>query len=135
MNWKIILLLVLLGVAIAIASLFGLVNNIYVWASIIVIAAIISGFVIAKNCSRSIFMHGVIVGLFSGILGSVIQSLFFDTYLENNKESLDGFKNLTEALAPQYVILFSGPFIGIAYGIVIGLIAIVFSKMTSKKDH
>lgn len=134
MNWKIIILLVLLGVAIAAASLFGLVNSNYEWAYWLV-AAIISGFVIAKSCSRSIFMHGVIVGLFSGILGSVIQSLFFDTYLENNKESLDGFKNITEALAPQYVILFSGPFIGIAYGIVIGLIAIVFSKMASKKSN
>ncbi len=132
MNWKIIILLTLLGVLAAIASLFGWVNSTLLWWLII---GIISGIVIAKTCKRSLFIHGVVVGLFSGILGSVIQSIFFDMYLRNNSTSLDGFKNLTEALPPQYVLLFSGPFFGIAYGIVVGLIAMAFGKLFKKNTN
>ena len=79
-------------------------------------------------------MHGVIVGLFTGILVSVIQAVFFDKYLMNNPTSLDGFKNLTTSLEPQYVLLFSGPFFGIAYGIVMGLIALGLKKIAGNKN-
>lgn len=130
MNWKIILLLIFAGALIAVGSTYGMIKSgseyIY-WA----VLALVSGFVIAKTCSR-VFMHGVITGLLSGIVASVIQAVMFNTYLENNASSLDGFKELPIALAPQFVILFSGPFFGIAYGIIVGLIAVIISKMTSK---
>ncbi|MEO8664977.1 MAG: hypothetical protein ABI462_05720 [Ignavibacteria bacterium] len=132
MNWKIILLLVLIGCAVAVASLFGLVYSKYEIVYWLVLG-LASGFVIARTCSRP-FMHGVIVGLFTGILGSVIQAVFFDKYLMNNPASLDGFKNITTSLEPQYVLLFSGPFFGIAYGIVVGLIAFGLRKISGKKN-
>ncbi len=132
MNWKIILLLVFIGAAIAVASLFGLLHTRYeiiYW----LVLGIASGFVIAKTCNRT-FMHGVVVGLFTGIIGSVIQAVFFNTYLQNNPTSLDGFKNLTPSMEPQYVLLFSGPFFGIAYGIIVGLIAFGLKKISGKKN-
>ncbi len=79
-------------------------------------------------------MHGVIVGLLTGIIGSIIQAVFFDTYLLNNPSSLDGFKKLSTSLEPQYVLLFSGPFFGIAYGIVVGLIALGLKKISGKNN-
>ena len=132
MNWKIILLLVLIGCAIGVASLFGLVHSKYEIVYWLVLA-MASGFVIAKSCGRP-FMHGVIVGLFTGILVAIIQAVFFDKYLMNNPTSLDGFKNLTTSLEPQYVLLFSGPFFGIAYGIVMGLIALGLKKIAGNKN-
>ncbi len=132
MNWTIILLLVFIGAAIAVASLFGLLHSRYEIVYWLVLA-VASGFVIAKTCNRT-FMHGVIVGLFTGIIGSIIQAVFFDTYLENNPSSLDGFTNLTTSLEPQYVLLFSGPFFGIAYGIVVGLIAFALKKISGTKN-
>ena len=132
MNWKIILLLVLIGMVLAVGSLFGLLKSGYEVVYWLVLG-MASGFVIGKTCSRP-FMHGVIVGLFTGILVSVIQAAFFDTYLLNNPGSLDGFKDLPSSLEPQYVLLFSGPFFGIAYGIVIGLIAFGLRKIAGKKN-
>lgn len=133
MNWKIILLLTLLGVLMAILSLFGMLKTNY-FVIYWIVLALVSGFVIGKKAGSSYFMHGVVSGLFIGIVFTLIQSVFFDTYLMNNPNSLDGFKNITTSLQPQYVLLFSGPFIGIAFGIVAGLIAMMVSKSAKKSE-
>ncbi len=127
MNWKTILLLTLLGTAIAVASVFGVINsnNMMIY---MLIFSIISGFIISRTGGTSPFMSGVMVGLFTGIIGSVIQAVMLNTYLKNNPNSLDGFKNITTNLAPEYVMLFSGPFFGIGYGIVAGLVAYLMRK-------
>ena len=127
MNWKIILLLTLLGTAIAVASVFGVINsnNILIY---MLIFSVVSGFIISRTCETAPFMSGVMVGLFTGILGSVVQAVMLNTYLQNNPGSLDGFKNITGDMAPQYVLLFSGPFFGIGYGIVAGLVAFLMRK-------
>ena len=134
MNWKIITLLVLIVVALSIASLTGMINSDYIFLYMLV-TAVISGVIIAKTCHRMVFMHGVVAGLLGGVFGSVIQSLFFDTYLKNNPTSLDGFKNLTTSLDPVYVVLFSGPFIGIAYGIVVGAVAYILHGLFKNKGQ
>ncbi|MEZ4690651.1 MAG: hypothetical protein R3A12_10890 [Ignavibacteria bacterium] len=77
-------------------------------------------------------MNGVLVGLFSGILISVIQAVMFDTYLLNNKESLDGFTNITGAMPTTSVIIFLGPFIGLIYGIIAGMVASKIYKSNKK---
>ncbi|MBK8551539.1 MAG: hypothetical protein IPL53_10960 [Ignavibacteria bacterium] len=131
MNWKIILLLTLVGVAIAVASVFGVINSNYMTVYMIIFA-VVAGIIISRTCENSLFMHGVVVGLLTGIFGSIVQAVMFNTYLENNPGSLDGFKNITGDLAPQYVLLFSGPFFGIGYGIIAGLVAFFLRKMSSK---
>ena len=127
MNWKVILLLTLLGTAIAVASVFGVINsnNMLIY---MLVFAVVSGFVISRTGGNSPFMSGVMVGLFTGILGTVVQAVMLNTYLKNNPNSLDGFKNITTNLAPEYVMLFSGPFFGIGYGIIAGLVAFLMRK-------
>ncbi|MBS1518558.1 MAG: hypothetical protein JSS91_10775 [Bacteroidetes bacterium] len=129
MNWKVILQLSLLGLLVGILSIFGIVNQtieLIVW----LIIGVFSGYVIHKKMNKLIFTHSVITGLFMGILSSVIQSVFFNTYLKNNPSSLDGLKNIPAAMEPQYILLFSGPFLGIIFGVIIGLIAIAFNKFS-----
>lgn len=127
MNWKVILLLTLLGTAIAVASVFGVFNsnNMLIY---MLIFAVISGFIISRTGGTSPFMSGVMVGLLTGILGTLVQAVMLNTYLKNNPNSLDGFKNITTNLAPEYVMLFSGPFFGLGYGIVAGLVAFLMRK-------
>ena len=132
MNWKIILYLTLASLVIAIASVFGIFNSNFM-PLVMLIFSVICGIVISKKCNSQLFMHGVMVGLFSGIVISVFQSVMFDTYLLNNKDSLDGFVNLTGALPTTSVILFLGPFIGLIYGIITGMIAKKMHKGSSKK--
>lgn len=128
MNWKVILLFTFIAALLGLASVFGFLKTggemIY-WIVFILAA----GFVIGKSANRAPFMHGVVTGLFAGILVSVIQAVMFNTYLENNPASLDGFKTIPLTMEPQYVLLFSGPFFGIAAGILIGLIAMILYKM------
>lgn len=124
-------MLTLFGVLMGLASVFGYTQS-NEWLYWLVIA-VISGFVIAKVADRQIFVKSVVVGLFMGIFTGVIQSVLFDKYLENNPQSLDGFKEIPLSLAPQFVVLFTGPFIGIVFGLFIGLIAIIIDKITGKK--
>lgn len=124
-------MLTLFGVLMGLASVFGYTQS-NEWLYWLVIA-VISGFVIAKVTDRQIFVKSVVVGLFMGIFTGVIQSVLFDKYLENNPQSLDGFKEIPLSLAPQFVVLFTGPFIGIVFGLFIGLIAIIIDKITGKK--
>lgn len=131
MNWKIIFYLTLVSVVIAIASVFGIFNSNFM-PLIMLIFSVAAGYVIAKKSNSQLFMNGVMVGLFSGILISVIQAVMFDTYLQHNIESLDGFKNITGALPTTSVILFLGPFIGIIYGIIAGWTAKKFYTGNSK---
>lgn len=131
MNWKIILYLSLVSCVIAFASVFGIINSNFMILFMLAFA-IASGYVIARTSKTQLFMNGVMVGLFSGILVSVIQAVMFDTYLEHNLESLDGFKNLTGALPTTTVLLFLGPFIGIVYGVIAGYSADKFHKKNKK---
>ena len=124
-------MLTLFGVLMGLASVFGYTQS-NEWLYWLVIA-VISGFVIAKVTDRQIFVKSVVVGLFMGIFTGVIQSVLFDKYLENNPQSLDGFKEIPLSLAPQFVVLFTGPFIGIVFGLFIGLIAIIIDKITGKE--
>ena len=125
--------LTLFGVLMGLLTLFGIVQNylLFIW----IIIAIICGIVIAKSADTQLFVKGVVVGLFIGVFFVLIQYFMFDTYLLNNPNSLDGFKQITTNLAPQYVILFSGPFFGIGFGLLIGLFAFIFDKMTGKKTQ
>lgn len=130
MNLK-IWVLTLFGVAMGLLSVYGYTQS-YEWVYWLVIA-LISGAVIAKVTDRLIFVKSVVLGIFMGIFAGIIQSAMFDTYLENNPNSLDGFKDIPMSLEPQYVVLFTAPFIGIAFGLLIGLIAILIDKFTGKR--
>ncbi|MEO8447230.1 MAG: hypothetical protein ABI528_07020 [bacterium] len=130
MNWK-IWSLTLFGILMGLVSVLGIAKN-FEWLLWLIIA-VISGAVIAKVADRQIFTKGVVVGLFDGIFSSIIQGIMFNTYLSNNPDSIDGFKQIPIALEPQYVILFSGPFAGILFGLVIGFVAFMIDKVTGKR--
>lgn len=132
MNFK-LWLLTLFGVVMGFATVFGLTKNneFYYW----MIIGVISAFAISKITTEKIFVKSTVVGLFMGIFTGIIQYVFFNTYLENNPESIDGFKQIPLSLAPQYVLLFSAPFTGIIFGLFIGLIAYVFVKISGKKSE
>lgn len=128
MNWNLIIKLSAFGILMGALTVFGIIPNgfeFFVW----LIIAVVSAFIVSKHMKKLIITQSVVIGLFMGILASVIQSVFFETYIKNNPVSLDGFKDIPTAMEPQYVLLFSGPFIGIIFGVVIGLIALGFKKL------
>lgn len=129
MKWKTILLLSLFGILMGLNSVFGIIKNIE-WLLWLIIA-IVSAYVLNKQTKKLLVTHAVITGLFIGILNAIIQSSLFDMYLANNPE-IEGFNQWPITVEPQYFLLMAGPFVGIVYGLVIGLFALIIKKILKK---
>ena len=130
MKWKTILLLSLFGILMGLNSVFGIVKNIE-WLLWLIIA-IVSAYILNKQTKKLLVTHAVITGLFMGILNAIIQSSLFDMYLANNPE-IEGFKQWPITIEPQDFLLMAGPFMGIVYGLVIGLFALLIKKISKKR--
>lgn len=133
MNWLLILLLTIVGAAMALLSVFGIVRSgfeLVVWT----LLAIVSAYLIAKKGGRVPLLEGITLGAITGIVHSVIQSAMFSTYLLNNPESLGSFQDLRMNIPPQYIVLLAGPVIGLIYGGVIGIIAMSLRKVIDTNE-
>ena len=130
MNWKLIFGLAGFGVLMGILSLFGYTQGIE-WLLWLVIAVICS-VVIAKTVSGKFFLTGLLVGILDGVFNSIVQSVFFDAYLSHNPRAAEGFGPIPGGLDPRFFILIAGPFIGLLYGLVLGLFAWLAGKLFRK---
>lgn len=129
MNWKQTILLSLFGLGMGIASLLGLTKNIepILWF----LVALFSGYWFVKNIPGKFFLHGFVAGIFMGILNSLCQSLFLDTYLASNPEYA---QNVQQApINARVFVLISGIVVGVVYGAIMGLFTLVISKMMRKQ--
>ena len=130
MNWKLIFGLAGFGIFMGVLSLFGYTGRIewLFWLAIAVICA----FVIVKVCFAKFFLTGLLVGLFDGIFNSLVQSAFFNTYLANNPKFAEGFGPIPGGLDPRVFVLIAGPFVGLLYGLFLGLLAWLVGKLFQK---
>jgi hypothetical protein len=126
MKWNIVFLLSLFGVGMGIASLFGYTKKIelYEW---IVIAVVVT-YIIPKQTTHKVFLHGMYAGIGMGVLFTVVQISFFDVFLQHNTTEAEGFKAMFGGNDPRIFIFLSGPFIGAAYGVLIGAFAQLSAK-------
>ncbi|MBC8486991.1 MAG: hypothetical protein H8D45_13260 [Bacteroidetes bacterium] len=127
MNWKTILLLSLFAILMGFLSVFGIIPD-FEWLMWLVIA-IVSGYVLNKQTKKLLFTHAVVTGIIMGVFNAVIQSVLFDTYLLTDPQ-IEGLSQWPTTIEPQYFLLIAGPFIGIVYGLVIGLFALIFKKIS-----
>ena len=131
MNCKLIFSLSLFGVAVAIASLFGLTRNIepILWLVIFIFYAVW----IAKHIGGKYFLHGFLVSLLNGVWISLIHAAFFSMYIANNPEMMESYQKLPQFISPRVMILITGPIIGMVTGLVAGVFALVAGKVLGKK--
>ncbi|MFC2092330.1 hypothetical protein ACFLSV_00380 [Bacteroidota bacterium] len=127
MNWKTILLLSLFAILMGFLSVFGVIPD-FEWLMWLVIA-IVSGYVLNKQTKKLLFTNAVVTGIIMGVFNAVIQSVLFDTYLLTDPQ-IEGLSQWPTTIEPQYFLLIAGPFIGIVYGLVIGLFALIFKKIS-----
>lgn len=130
MNWKLIFGLAGFGILMGVLSLFGYTVGLelILWLVIAVLCAV----VIAKVLAVKHFVTGLLVGLFDGIFNSIVQSAFFDTYLSNNPRVAEGFGPVPGGLDPRMFVLIAGPFVGLLYGLFLGLVAWLAGKVIRK---
>jgi hypothetical protein len=132
MNWPLILVLSLFGILMGLLSLFGLTHGIE-WILWLIIA-VISAAVLAKKVQTRLFVSGFLVGVCDGVFNSIIQSLFFGTYLLNNPQVAEQIDQIPAGIDGRFFSLLAGPFIGLIFGLVVGLLAVIARKVTNKRS-
>ena len=130
MNWRWIFGLAGFGILMGVLSVFGYTGKIewLFWLAIAVVCAVL----IAKVVSEKLFLTGLLVGLLDGVFNSIVQSAFFNTYLANNPKFAEGFGPIPGGLDPRIFVLLAGPFVGLLYGLFLGLLTWLAGKIFKK---
>jgi hypothetical protein len=130
MNWKLILQLSLFGLAMAIATVFVIPTRIepICWLAIFIICAIL----IATNCTEKYFLNGLMVSLFNAVWMTSAHILLFNTYIASHAQEAEMVRKMSVSLSPKLMMLITGPVIGVISGLILGLFAIIASKIMKK---
>jgi hypothetical protein len=123
MNWRLILLLSLFGVAMGLGIVFFLPSNIttILWAIIIVL----SGYAIAKRCVHLRFLNGLIAGLLDRLLDTTVHVTFFHAYAVRHADEIELIRQFMPTISPRRLMVLTSPVWGLIFGVAIGLVALL----------
>jgi hypothetical protein len=126
MNWKLILMLSMFGLAMGLATVFFIPPNIEppFWLVIFAICA----FLIARGTSGNAFQHGVYLGFINSVWITSAHVLFFDQYIGTHAREAAMMQMTPLIDAPRMMMVLTGPVIGVVSGGVIGAFAFVASR-------
>jgi hypothetical protein len=129
-NWKLIFTLSLFGLAMAFGtvSLIPAGNEPYFWGVIFIICA----YVIAKFCDGSYFLNGLLVSVVNSIWITIIHVAFIHIYKANHPEIVEMSRKFSIYGHPRVSMLLAGPVFGLISGIVLGLLALIASRVVRK---
>ncbi len=132
MNWKLILLLSLFGLAMAIATVFVIPSSIepVCWLIIFIICAIL----IAKFSPGKYFLTGLVVSLLNAVWITSFHIILFDSYMATHPEQSSMIAKMPFPDHPKLLMLMTGPVIGILSGLILGLFAFIASRIFRKKE-
>ena len=131
MNWKLLLLLSLLGLAMGLAtiSLVGQRIEPACWLVVFVFCA----WMIVRQSPGRFFLHGFVLGLLNCVWVTGAHVLFFNTYMANHPQMVEMSHKMPFPYHPKWGMLLMAPFVGIASGIVIGLITLLVKAIVGRK--
>jgi hypothetical protein len=123
MNWRLIFALSLFGLAMAVASLFGLgLFEFVIWLVIFIVYA----WIIATRARGKYFLHGFLVSIVNSVWITIIHVAFFSMYVRNNPQILQG---APPGMNPRVIMIAAGPIVGAILGVIAGLFAFIASKI------
>jgi hypothetical protein len=132
MNWKLIIQLSVFGLIMAFGTISlipEMVEPVF-WVAIFIFCA----YIIAKRLNGKYFWHGLFLGLANCVWITAAHFAFYNTYIANHPNVLKmSQQHPIFATHPKMDMLIIAPFIGIASGIIIGLIAFIASLLIKKK--
>jgi hypothetical protein len=130
MNWRLIFLLSLLGLAMSLASV-SLIPEKYDMMSIGVLL-LINAFVLARYLNGRYFVSGIMVSLFNAVYITAVHVIFYDTYIANHPAMVKmGDEGMMHSHSQMSMVMM-GPIIGIGIGLVQGFLAWLASKIMKK---
>jgi uncharacterized membrane protein len=133
MNWKLIFVLSVFGIAMGLLSVFVYcppVVEFVLWLVITVVSAV----VIARYAPGKYFLHGFCVAVLNTVWVTAAQAGLFFSYIATHPEYLQMTAQLPEALSghPRRLIVYKAPIIAILSGLLFGLFAWVASKIVKR---
>lgn len=130
MNWKLIFLLSLFGLAIGLAGVFLISPTVepFCW----LIGFIVSAIAIAKMAPGKYFLHGFLANILNSVWVTAAHLALYDRYAAFHPEFTAIFANGSVSISPKLFILLSGPITGVLFGIVLGLFAWIAAKVFRK---
>src|SRR5258707_14300551 len=131
LDFKLILRLSLFGLVMAIATVFVIPSKVepLCWLVIFLVCAVL----IARRAPAKYFLHGFAVSLANCVWITSFHILFFDSYLARHPQEAAMMKTMPLPDSPRLMMLLTGPVVGIVSGIVLGLFALIASKLLKPK--
>jgi len=132
MNWKLVLLLSLFGLAMGLDTAFFISPKVepVFWLGIFLVCA----YIIARRCPDKRFQHGIFLGLVNGVWISAGHILFFDQYLALHPQEAALMKSMPLGDSGRMLMLLTGLMAGSISGIVIGILAAIFGKVLKRAE-
>jgi len=129
MNWKLIFQLSLFGLVMGIATVFFISSRIepFCWLAIFIVSA----YAIARGAPNRPFLTGVCVGLANSVWVTGAHILLVDQYLARHPREAAMMSSMPMPTHPRLMMAVTGPVIGLVSGIVLGILAIVATKLAA----
>jgi hypothetical protein len=126
MNWKLILLLSMFGLAMGLATVFFIPSKLepVFWLPIFLLC----GFLIARGTSTNAFVHGVYLGLVNSVWITAAHLLFFDQYIATHAQEAVLMQMMPMLGSPRLMMALTGPVFGAVSGAVIGVLSFIASR-------
>lgn len=104
--------------------------DIFFWIPIFLICA----YIIAKKAYDSYFLHGLWTGIAIFLWVTLIHVLLFTKYIFANGPMVGILSKLPKIASPRVMLIIYLPLLGVACGIIIGLLSVLASKFVQRKD-
>jgi len=132
MNWKLVFLLSLFGLAMAFLTIWLVPSTVepFCWLVIFLICS----YCIAKYAPGKYFLHGLMVSIFNSVWITAAHAAFFYQYIAAHPEFLQATAGLPTDLAghPRRMMVPIGAISGVLFGIILGLFAFIASKIVNR---
>jgi uncharacterized membrane protein len=127
-KWKLIIQLSVFGLIMAFASVSLISTKMEppFW----LMAFIFSAFVIAKVAPGKYFLHGFLVAMVNSIWITLVHLYFYNSYAANHQDIMPMY-----GAHPRRMMLLLGPVFGVMFGIILGLFALIASKVVKKNPE
>lgn len=127
---RLVLLLSLFGAAMAVATVFVIPSSIepVFWLAIFAACAL----VIANRAPGKPFVHGLLVSLANAVWITGAHIALFDDYIARHPQEAAMMTKMPLPESPRLMMLMTGPVVGLASGLVLGLMALGASKLVKR---
>jgi hypothetical protein len=119
------------GLAMSVATMYLISSTIepVFWLVIFVISA----YLIATRAPGRYLLHGVMVGIVNSIWITGAHVLLFTDYIANHPQEAAMMASMPLPDSPRLMMALTGPIIGVVSGLVIGVFAVIASKLLARR--